>query len=485
MDSIKEYQRCINFIYNLNDCREGIHESLVSSNKLNKIRTKKMLMLLREHLLKTLHGDMDVLLDKTIIIILNHEFEYNTLIKTYFCKTNIIKFKHGHDYIRKLHDTYVYSLTMTSIELYGKKYIHDHFHYYLKFVVNDKPDFYNKMFYEYFYTTCIYNLNNKRNIKNEVNMYIDNISKKYRYVKAYQFQDNVFIGSLITLFSSFVSHKYNNVYKITSSINLKRNIIQNIIYEKINYDKVSINKIGVIKPVGCLCVNNNDKIMLSDKYFNPEMRLLNYEHIGLLVYKNHYDAVTLDHLIVYMNKFDESDDRCKYYMNILDRSLFILIYSLYRILIYYPNFRHNDLHFKNIIVNFKKNNKFYLFDRVVYYVDDVDLKIIDFELTTLGDKYLLNTHINNCELHNTYGLGNFHNNFYDIHYILNILYIYSKFDRYKNFVLRHITNKSLLCNKSVYVNNWRLKKGVFPNINIKRILKDKLFNDLRILKFMK
>ena len=490
---IKDCQQYMNIVYNSNIYRERIYQKLLSDNEFNFNETNCILNHLKKRFEESVLNKYISKDDyNNIFPILDHK-----KVKNFF--KNDIKSKRTikHQYFKTIYDNYLNNFCNKNFKIRDYCSSHDN-HFYLKFVINEKFEReknLDKTFFEYFYNISVSCLNNKNIINNEMNDFVDNIIFNSKSVKIYITDNDKVVEASLELFKNFVFHKKKNIYKINDKINDNINeskkelldILNNLLLTK----TVIINKLGVIKPYGYLNVNGS-KVIFDNNGFNFNKKFntlfrkdIIYDNVGLIFYKNYYKGVTYDHILYYLKNPLININLKEYIEDLFEKILFQLIFTLYRISCYFPNFRHNDLHFKNVIVNSETKNNFYIVDNKIYYIKDVDIKIIDFEMATLGKDNLINNYINNSTFINEYGLSNNKKLSYDIHYILNILYTHNKTQKYKDFVLRHIPPRDYLGRNNVNVNEWRLHRDAILDINYKDILKDKLFRRFKVLKFRK
>lgn len=487
---VKDCQQYMNIVYNSNIYRDRIYQKLLSNNEFNFEETNCIL-----NNLKQKYGEL--IINKYIskddynkfFPILNHK-KVKNFFKNDLDKKRIIK----NHYFKTIYDNYLNILCSKNYRL-KDYYSSTNNNYYLKFVINERFERERKIdktLYEYFYNISISSLNEKNIIENEINDFIDNIIFNSSLIKIYFNNNNTNVVEVsLKIFKKYLNYKKKNIYKIDDSIKKNKNELLNILNNLILTKTIIINKLGIIKPYGYLNVNGNNVIFDKDGFnFNSKFNSFFlkgdiYNDVGLIFYKNYYRGVTFEHIHNYYKNIYINDKLKEYTEDLFEKVLFQIFFTLYRISNYYPNFRHNDLHFKNVLVNSESKNNFYIVDNKIYYIKDVNIKIIDFEMSTLGKDYLKNNYINNSTFVNDYGLSNNTKTSYDIHYILNILYTHNNPQKYKDFVLRHIPQREYLGRNNVFVNEWRLHKDAILDINCKDILKDKLFRRFKVLKFKK
>lgn len=488
---VKECQQCMNIFYNSNIYRDRIYHKLFYNNEFNSRETNCIINNLKKMFEKTT--------DDTFI----KKEEYNKLFP--ILDNNKIKylFKRNIPYNKNIKNINFKQLYNDNLNrLYSKNYkIKDYYpsnnnYFYIKFAVNERYEKerknLDKTLYEYYYNVSLYSLNNKKILEKEINDFSEKIINNYSSVKIYEKNNLDIVENGIKLFDDYISYKKKNNYKIKNDIKNKENELLNIINNLLEFKTIILNKIGIIKPFGYLNIDGKNIIYDRNSFFfnkrlsNFYFKEMIYDNVGLIFYKNYYNGLTLDYIQNNLKKTYISDELKEYTSDLFEKALFQLIYTLYKITNYYDNFRHNDLHFKNVIVNSGTKNSFYIIDNNVYYIKDVNIKLIDFEMTTLGENNLINHYINNYTFLNEYGLSNTTNNSYDIHYILNIIYTHNiNNNKYRDFVLRHIPQKEFLGRNSSYVNEWRLTKDAKLEINYINILNDKMFKKFRVLKFKK
>ncbi len=165
--------------------------------------------------------------------------------------------------------------------------------------------------------------------------------------------------------------------------------------------------------------------------------------------------------------------------------LFKIIYTLSVIYEHYPNFRHNDLSSKNVLINKSTTttHKHYKFDNLVYEIPPSDIEIFlwDFEYANIKD--IVNNKLITDDLINMkkeYGIRIERNQYYDIHYFLNSLYYLKMFPKeIEDFILRNIDKKHLERDVHFNINNYRLLQNLEYNTP-KKMLKDALFREFII-----
>jgi hypothetical protein len=489
---VKECQQCMNIFYNSNIYRDRIYHRLLYNNDFYSRETNCIINNLKKMFEKTVNKNYINSNDyNNLFPIID-----NNTIKKFFRKDNITGKKRK---IKEINFKKLYNQNLDRLYLKNPR-IKDYYasntnYYYIKFAVNERyeknKENLDKTLYEYYYNIFLFSLNNKKLYDIEINNFFDNIIINSSCVKIYY--DNLnFINKSINYFGNYITFKKKNIYKLhIQEIKNDKSTLINFVNNLLDLKKINVNKLGIIRPYGYLSINGKDSIFDNRSFFfNKHLNSFNlkniiYDNIGLIFFKNYYNSITLDFIHINLKMNNTNIELKEYTFELFDKALFQLIFTLFKINNYYDNFRHNDLHFKNVIVNSKKKNHFYLIENNVYYIKNVNIKLIDFEMSSLGEDNLINHYISNEIFLNDYGLSNISNNSYDIHYVLNIIYSHNLSNiKYRDFVLRHI-NKEYLGRNNSYVNEWRLKKDIKLEINYKNILNDTIFKKFRILKFKK
>jgi hypothetical protein len=222
------------------------------------------------------------------------------------------------------------------------------------------------------------------------------------------------------------------------------------------YNKYTINDINIILPEKCLSLD--EKINLNQHSINSDV-----EHLCLL--KSYNDKKILDNKLniiileyCYTNISDYIENFLKNYnkiefINIINRIIFQVIYTLAVIQDKYPNFIHNDLFLRNImaITETKYNNNDYIeykFNNIKYYfpANGIYIKINDFNFT-LGLVKTKETLINDIKYNTDYIYSRFeiNNPVRDIYTFLFDLYDGSNFGSksVKQLLKDNLNDKSL------------------------------------------
>ena len=205
-------------------------------------------------------------------------------------------------------------------------------------------------------------------------------------------------------------------------------------------------------------------------------------------YKKHLFSNKILYIFTkWCNESDLNSYTSKYILSEIDWKiiLFKIIYTLAVIHNYYPNFRHNDLSSKNILVNVinKRNTADqYSINGSTYSIPDngIEIYLWDFEYANI-DGLTKNPLISENEfITDEYGIRLTGNKYYDIHYFLNSLYNikYTKLpEKIKSFIERNI-KKEHLAETNKLIKNYRLIEDVETNTPIK-MLSDSLFVDFK------
>ena len=419
--------------------------------------------------------------------ICNEIYSNNNILEKYIYEYQINKFISDINYNNHLINNDIYKLLMNIFDIFYFKYINDH-----DIVFND-----NIKHDDIIFKDIIINLN-----FNSINSIRGKINSKF-----FNREKNKIVLDYDTI---------NKLYD-KLIISIKKN-------------KLKFNKINIIRPITFFELNGNDIfINKSGSQINTSLNKF-YIHnkithnFGSIIYKNYIESLTLDIIlkqtniiIEYLNvnniedinnlenkeKITDLTNGCNILLNkkidsnflklidnnatnieeFIDSILFQIIFTLYKIYIIYPSFRHNDLHMKNIIIYSKKNerNSYYNIDNNIFLIKKkFGLKIIDFELSSIN-QIIFNKYIDNKCFYNTYGLSNETKPDYDLHFFLNILYNNTKVNKYKEFVLRYIPSEYLF-NNNICVNNWRLRKRLKLNLCFDKILSDKIFSKFLLYK---
>lgn len=417
--------------------------------------------------------------------ICNEYYSNNNILEKYIYEYQINKFISDINYNNYLVNNDIYNLLINIFDTF-----------YFKYKNNQDIVFNNNIKYDdIFFKNIIINLD--LNLNNEIP---GKINSKY-----FNLENNK-----VVLDYNEVNNLYN---KLTN--NVKKN-------------KLRFNKINVIRPITFFEINGNNIFINKNgnkintylnKYYNYNKINHNF---GCIIYKNYQDSLTLDFLLKQVNNIlkyvnlndtnlnepnsNDSKTNNINYSNIdinnidtiffklieqepkkvellIDSIIFQVIFTLYKITLIYPSFRHNDLHMKNIIIypkNKEKNNYYTIGNKIFLIKKKFGLKIIDFELSSIN-QVIFNKYIDNDCFSNTYGLSNESKIDYDLHFFFNILYNNIKINKYKNFILKYIP-KEYLMNNNMCVNNWRIKKNLKLNLNFEKILSDSIFNKFLLYK---
>lgn len=419
--------------------------------------------------------------------ICNEHYSNNNILEKYIYEYQINKFISDINYNNYLINNDVYKLLMNIFDIFYFKYINDHD---IVFNENIKLD-------DIIFKDIIINLNFSliNSIRGKIN-------------------------------SKFFTREKNRIILDYNTINK----LYDKLITSIKKNKFRFNKINIIRPITFFELNGNDIFFskngnlintnLNKYYIHNKIR----HNFGSIIYKNYVNSLTLDIILkqiniiieyLNVNNIEEINnlENKEQKTNLVDSSnsllnnkldtkflelinndatnietfidsiLFQIIFTLYKINIIYPSFRHNDLHMKNIIIYSKKNerNSYYNIDNNIFLIKKkFGLKIIDLELSSIN-QIIFNKYIDNKYFYNTYGLSNETKPDYDLHFFLNILYNNTKVNKYKEFVLRYIPTEYLF-NNNICVNNWRLRKKQKLNLCFDKILSDKIFSKFLLYK---
>jgi hypothetical protein len=483
---VKDYQQKMNIFYNSNVYRNTIYNKLSVNNSFLFNGTNRILNILKKHF-------NYLPINKYINpIILNNLFpilDYRKVDK-FFTKKNVSK-KIPEDF-DKIFNLYNENLQCKKNDM--KIYLNNNENkYYLKFIVHEdivnKVDNLEKSHYEYFYNTVLLNLNTQNVIDNEIDEFLKNIVYKSKRMKICVNTNDEIINDIILSFSCYYPDKKNNYYY--SKLMNDKSIIEKI-KNNLNKKNLIINRICIIKPQGYLnldCINTlytkqsfdfNKKFI--DYYINKEIT----KDAGLIFFKNYDNAITLSYLVSYCKKLNckENEKEYIYTTKLIDEAIFLVLFTLYKIMKYFPKFKHNDLHLNNILVYPCNKNKIYIINNKIYCINTINIKIIDFEMSTLGEDYLINNYIKSLFDNNDFGLDNNINSYYDIHYFLNIIYSNMKNTKYQEIISKYI-DKSFFGQENSYIKNWRLRNNQHFKMNTIGLFEDDLFKQFIILKIKK
>jgi len=231
--------------------------------------------------------------------------------------------------------------------------------------------------------------------------------------------------------------------------------------------------------------------------------------------ENYKNGKLEDHVSVLVSEWAEAGDLMNYIYdnykkmseNVWKVILFQVIYTLARIHLRYPQFRHNDLKSNNVLLqkiqfvdsNSSHENKFlYAYResksakiRYTFQVPNIGLqaKIWDYDFSCIGD-LIKNSKVESAWARDEVKITSEKNQYYDLHYFINTISdreIYREFDKYvplviRNFISRIVPEKYHINTKTPNLTkNGRL--AIFDEYTTPAIIikTDPLFEDFRTL----